>query len=230
MGFTDTNYYFDFRKHSLEEQYMFPWEDFPPAPPKIKIINDRGINLEAADAYNQLVAKGVSKNEINEIMDYHFRRQNKIRKLQQIKEAIVSKDKLKNLYETTVFSVKKLGWINCDRFYDDPDAGKALIYVSNSTGNKLNYIDYSLVIPGMNIRLSAFPDSSGKYTFTNKEGVYAKLPIGREAVITGVSMQHDSLFYASQKIKIADGLNVNLAMNYIKTNSLKDSLQVALKN
>jgi hypothetical protein len=143
---------------------------------------------------------------------------------------MVSKDKLEQMYQSTVFSVKQMGWINCDRFYDDPTAGKAAIYVSNSSVNKLDFIDCSLVIPELNVRLSAFQDSTGKWSFTKKEGPYTQLPLGGNAVITAISLQNDSVFFASQKIKITDGLSVGMPMKHINTNRLKDSLEVALKN
>ncbi|OQP62638.1 hypothetical protein A3860_26875 [Niastella vici] len=229
-NYTDTDYVFDFRKKSLEEDYMEPLYWFPAPRRELKLIDDHGVNLEATNAYDQLVAKGVNKNEANEIMTYHFRRQDKIRKLQSIKDSIVKHNKVMKQYESALFTINKLGWINCDKFYDDPNAGKAYITVTTRKSKPLNNVDYSLVIPSLNVRLSAFQDSSGNYSFTDKEGMYTKLPIGREAVITGISRQHDSVFYASERIKISDGLNINLPMNYIKTNSLKDSLQLALKN
>lgn len=231
FNWTDTNYYFDFRKHSLEEHFMSAVKDFPPHDTKpLKLINDHGVNLEAADVYDQLAAKGVDKSEINQILEYHFRQKRRIDQLKKLNEEIANEEKIHKLYESTLFTVKKLGWINCDRFYDDPEAGKAQIYVSNNSRNNLDYVDYSLVIPSLNVRLSAYPNNKGQFTFTKEEGAYIKLPLGKEAVITGVSLQHDSLFYASRKIKIADGLNVAFALNYIKTNNLKDSLQAALSN
>jgi hypothetical protein len=39
-------------------------------------------------------------------------------------------------------------------------------------------------------------------------GRYAKLPIGRSAVIAGISIQHDSIFFASKKISIKNELPV----------------------
>lgn len=220
---------FDLNKNSLENIFLQDTADLANLKClPLKLINDHEVNLDAQDAINQLATKGVNENEINEIMTYHYRRQAKIKRLKNSKDAAVNRKKIKAVYETTVFSVKKLGWINCDRFYNDPEAGKAQIYVSNPHNN-LNYVDYSLVIPSLNVRLSAFPAGNGKFTF-NQGGATATLPLGREAVITGVSLQHDSLFYASRRIKIADGLTIDLALNYIQTTNLKDSLQAALSN
>ncbi len=230
-NWTDTNYYFDFRKTTLEESFMDPLKQLQEVgTEELKLVNNYGVAPDAPDAFEQLLAKGVDRNEINKVMEYNFRRQAKILSLQKIKDAIVSKKNLERMYESTVFSVSKMGWINCDRFYDDPSAGKAVISVANFSPIKLDFIDCSLVIPEINARLSAFSDSTGKWQFTKKEGPYTRLPIGKTAVITGISLQHDSIFFASQKIKIADGLSVNLPMKYINKNNLNDSLAAALKN
>jgi hypothetical protein len=229
-NWTDTNYYFDFRKVSMKENYMDVLKYFPPNDSKeIKRINDHGVNLNASNAYNLLKAKGVEAKEINEILNYNFRRQAIIGMLQREKDAGADEEKLSKLYQSTLFSVTKMGWINCDRFYEDPSAANAAIYVNNSSNNNLKFIDCSLVIPDMNVRLTAFPFKSDSYSFTKKDGPYTKLPIGKLAVIVGIAIQHDSVFFASQKIRIKDGLQINLPMKYINTSSLKDSLQIALK-
>lgn len=229
-NWTDTNYIFDFRKMSLEEQFMQPLNDpaFRSAK-KLKRINNHGVDLNAPDVFEQLRAKNVDSKELNDIMTYHFRRESIIKKLKGIKEAMQEQEHLNEMYQTTVFAVSKMGWINCDRFFDDPTAGKAYITVADKSANKLNFVDYSLVIPLLNVRLSGHPDSTGKWAFTNKEGVYTKLPIGMNAVVTGVSLQHDSVFFASRPIKISDGLSIDLSMKHIRKKDLKDSLETALK-
>lgn len=230
MNWSDTNYYFDFRKTTLEETFMAVLKNFPPPGTlEIKIPNHHGVNPDAADAFEQLKAKGVTEKEINELLTWHFRRKAIIARLQVQKMNIDNKNKLLDLMGSTVFSVKCMGWINCDRFFDDPDAGAADIYVTNASATPVSYMDCSLVIPDMNVRLSAFPDTKGGWSFTTKEGVYTKLPIGRKAVITGVSLQHDSVFFASRKIVIKDKLNIPLPMKYIAAGSLKDSLAGVLR-
>lgn len=229
-NWTDTNYYFDFRKQSLEEHFMEPLQSFPAGPPKeIKVPDSFGVHLGAPDAFAQLSGKGISVAAINGIMGYHFRREAKIRQLQRAKAALVEKGKLEKLYATTVYTVSRLGWINCDRFFNDPDAGKAAIYVSHVSSTPLDFIDYSLIIPSLNARLSAYQDSTGRWTFTRKEDAYSRLPIGRHAVITGISLRHDSLFFGSRRIIIKDSLAVELPMQYIRKENLKDSLEAVLK-
>ncbi len=225
----DTLIYFDFRKQSLEDWYMEVVRGFNFETKELKTINTHGVDLNAANAYEQLNDKGVSAQEINELLEYNLRRNVKIKNRQRYNEIDSKKEKLSAIYETTVFSVTIMGWINCDRFWDDPSAGKAEIYITNSSGANLDFIDCSLVIPDMKVRLSSFPAENGIYSFTKKEGPYTMLPIGREAVIVGVSMQHDSTFFAYKKINIKDGLRIGLPMQYIKSEALKDSLALALK-
>jgi hypothetical protein len=229
-NWTDTNYYFDFRQQSMEDFFMETLKDFPAGRPKeLKLIDSHGVNLSSSNVYEQLSTKGVATKEINEIMTYHFRRQSKIRELQKAKNMIVNKNALEQMYRSTVFSVSRLGWINCDLFYDDPAAGPARMYVSNSSGNQLDFIDWSLVIPALNARLSAHKDSTGLWTFTRNEKPYTKLPIGQEAVVTGISLQHDSLFFVSRKITIRDSLALAMPLQYIPKNVLKDSLSAAMR-
>lgn len=229
-NWTDTNYYFDFRKVSMKDDYMAVLKYFPPKNTKeIKLINDHGVNLNAANAYDLLKEKEVEAKEISELLTYNFQRQAMINILQREKEAGADKEKIDKIYNSTLFSVTTMGWINCDRFYDDPKAGKAEMLVSNGSGVNLKFIDCSLVIPDMNVRLSAYEVKPGQYSFTKKDGPYIKLPIGKAAVIVGVSLQHDSLFFGSQKVEIRDGYAVNLQMKYINSNALNDSLKIALK-
>lgn len=122
-----------------------------------------------------------------------------------------------------------MGWINCDRFYDDPSAGKADITITCTAATPLQFVDYSLVIPDMNVRLAAFKDELGNYSFTRKNSAYTKLPIGKPAIIVGVSLQHDSIYFGSQKIVIKDGLALNMPMQTMAINQLNAALQNALK-
>jgi hypothetical protein len=228
---TDTDYYFDFRKESLEQHYMrWTGERFFSGKKSIRQFDAKGVDLNNPDAFSQLLQKGVAVKEINEMLRYNFQRNNLIRQLKQQIETAAAKDKLQKMYQSTEFSVTRMGWINCDRFYDDPKAGKAEIYVSNSSGTPLHFMDCSLVIPSLNVRLAAWQTPDGRYSFTQKDGIYIKLPIGTAAVVVGTSLENNNLYYASQKITIKDGISLNLPMKQIAANLLADSLKAVVKN
>ena len=103
-NWTDTNYYFDYRKISLKDDYMEVLKYFPPAGTKeIKRINDHGVDLQAHNAYDLLKSQGVNEREINEILTYNFQRQSLIKILQQEKDSKADKDKVSKMYESTLF-------------------------------------------------------------------------------------------------------------------------------
>jgi hypothetical protein len=229
-NWTDTNYYYDLRHQTIEEMFILSEGFFPAKDSReLKLVNDYGVNLNSSDAYEQLLALNVPIDEINEVLQYNFKRQSIITQLENEKRVIDDKETLSKTYETTVFSTKKLGWINCDKFYDDPNAGIAEIIVTNKSNQKLNFIDYSLIIPKMNVRLSSFKGEDQLYSFSKKQGPYTKLPIGESAVVVGVSIQNDSVFFASQKIIIEDGIKLDVNLKYIQIEDLGDSLKLALK-
>lgn len=226
---TSTQFYFFFTFDNIQEYWQRIIDYFPKGNlNKVKVINDYGVNLNAPDAYDQLVRKKVSPVEINDILQYHFKRQEIIDELKRQQQAIIEKKKLEKTLNSVQFALKELGWINCDRFYNDPNAAEAEIILANSSTDTLNYIDFSLVIPRLNARLKSFTRADGSYSFTKEEGPYTKLPIGEEALVFGIAIKNDSLYYASQQIKIKDQLKLNLNLKYIETNALSDSLDLAL--
>ena len=75
----------------------------------------------------------------------------------------------------------------------------------------------------------SFKRNNGLYSFTKENEIYTKLPIGKEAVVVGVSVQNDSIFYASKKIKIKDGISLDMNMKHITSQNLKDSLELIVK-
>lgn len=229
QNWSDTNYFFDFRGSTLEEWFLSPLNNFPNDTPKdLKIIDDYGVDLNEDNAYEKLISLGVSSNEANLILQYNFRRQSILEQLEREANAISDQNYLREIYNSTVFSIKQLGWINCDLFYEDPNSGKAEILLADKSDHDLDFIDFSLVIPDMNVRLMSFPRDKNLYSFTKENGPYTKLPMDKNAVVIGVSIKNDSVFFASKAIKIMDGLNLDLEMSHIPTESLNDSLQIAL--
>ena len=211
-----------------KENFLSILEDFSFSEKgKTKVIDDHGVDLNSKDVSNQLKEKGLSSNEINEILSYNFKRNAILNKLNREKEAEESHAAISDFYETTSFNAKKLGWINCDRFYDSPDAKEAKILASSSSKTDLNFIDFSLIFPNMNARLSAVKDEDGKYAFTSSDQ-YSKLPIGEKAIVTGISFQNDSVFYAAQEIVIEENMQLDLDLQLSSKEDLRNALSKLL--
>ncbi len=239
----NNKYHYGFLYWYFNHDTIHPWESWKnlfvakldtiltelPGKGKVKVIDDYGVDLNSPTAFTELAAKGVSSREIEDILSYNIKLEAIIEKLRRQKQAIEERQKLLETYETTSFAINKLGWINCDRFYDDPNAAPAEILVNN-TGQELEFIDYSLVIPNLNVRLSSFVWDDGQYAFTKKEGPYTKLPIGADAVIVGVSIKDGKVFYSSKKIKVEDKIKLDMNMQPIPVAALSDSLASCLSS
>lgn len=191
---------------------------------RVNVIDSHGEDLDSKDLEKRLREKMISEQEINEILTYQFKRNVIIDKLKRKLEAREKrKDAHKSIsdfYETTSFSISQLGWINCDRFFDSPYAKPAKILATDVSSNQLNYIDYSLIFPNLNARLSAHIKNKAEYAFTS-DSIYSKLPIGEKAFVIGVAFQNDSTYYAVQEIKIEEELLIQLNLQPISKENLK---------
>ncbi|MFT6322166.1 MAG: hypothetical protein ACJAT4_003101 [Granulosicoccus sp.] len=59
-------------------------------------------------------------------------------------------------------------------------------------------------------------------------GQYSKLPIGEKAIVTGISFQNDSIYYATQEIVIEENMEVDLDLKLILKEELRDELSKLL--
>lgn len=214
----------------FDEEKNKPWVVFglDGAKGNVPKFETHGVDLLSENAFDQLVSKGATEDEAHTIINIEKERTAFINESLRIKELRERKEKIQEFVQETVFSTSELGWINCDRFIDDPQAGKAEILVSIPAELELDYTDCSLIIPSMNVRLGAYSKGSNVYTFTNEDGVYSKLPIGQDAIIIGVAVKDGNCYFAFEKIKIEDDTSVTLNMSQLEKESLNSTLDKLL--
>lgn len=125
-------------------------------------------------------------------------------------------------------SVSKLGWVNIDRFLDDPNSKESELSVVVN-GVEENTVKVMLVFPLRNICIEAINNEGNTYNFTNKNGAYRKLPIGEKAVIIGLSSQGGTPYYGTKKIKISESDEFTLELSETTMEGIKTSLASELK-
>ena len=188
---------------------------------KVKIIDPRGVNLNSENAYDQLISKGVSRSEASFMLEYNFKRNELIEGIEKENEAIEEKKRLDEFVNKVVFKVDKLGWVNADRFYDDPDAEEVDLIVN--AGNNFNHIDFSLILKDRGVRLTAHKEGNGKYLFT-KEGRYSKLPVGGEAMIVGLSYLEGKPHMVIHEFTLQKSQEIELALQETSIEDIKSQL------
>jgi len=125
-------------------------------------------------------------------------------------------------------SVSQLGWVNIDRFLDDPTCKESKLTV-DVKGVKDNTVKLMLIFPLRNICVEAIKNEGTKYSFTNKSGMYRKLPIGEEAIIIGLSSQNGKPYYGFTKIKIPVSGEFSIELNETTKEDIKTSMAKVLK-
>ncbi|WP_018343860.1 hypothetical protein [Cytophaga aurantiaca] len=125
-------------------------------------------------------------------------------------------------------SVSKLGWVNIDRFLNDPNCKESNMKVA-VTGVDTNKVKLMLIFPLRNICVESVKNVGNKYSFTNKSGAYRKLPIGEEAILIALSSKNGKPYYGSTKIKIAETGEFAITVSETTIEEMKAFLAIALK-
>ncbi|MES2379509.1 MAG: hypothetical protein V4538_00605 [Bacteroidota bacterium] len=114
--------------------------------------------------------------------------------------------------EYYIFSVAKLGWINCDRFLDSEKL--------------IDYIVQSPTVTDTKIKM-VFTDIDGVLMAKLVDGkhVFSKVPVGRQVTIVAIKNADGKFQTAFQKLTIADKPLENLAFKETTLAELKQELE-----
>jgi len=223
---SEGDFYF-FLQDDFDKEYYKTLLDFGSdgARGNVLKLKDFGVDLLSDNAYDELINKGANQEEALMMINFEQERSRYLGQIIREKEFKEEKGEMQEFIRETVFSTSELGWINCDRFSNDPTAGKAEITVKIESDTDLEYIDCSLVIPDLKVKLGAYPLGLSEYSFTRKEGVYTNLPIGKGALIIGVAYKNDKCYFSYTRIKIEDGTVVTLKMEQVDKEELKGKIE-----
>ncbi|WP_420575633.1 hypothetical protein [Ekhidna sp.] len=169
-----------------------------------KPINFEIIGINDNTSVDQLIENGYSENEANYLLSLFEIRKNTI-------ASRTAEQKVRELRSYT-FSITELGWVNVDRFLDDPNAKESNFIVQANSRNSLDYISVQLIIPNYSIVLSAFKTNINEYSFTKKANGYRKLPINEDAILVALSMKDNIAVYGEKKIKIPSKGEISLEL------------------
>jgi len=181
---------------------------------KVSIYDPRGVDMEAENARDLLIEKGYSEQEASNQVRIHQSRNDILerRALRFIRfDAPDStfREYQKNL--TRAFKIERLGWINCDRFYDDPRAKPVELYVQLEK----KYPESQrivLMLPDMNMALSPTGIDEKGYYFGFEPDKAIHLPIGRKAALIALAKSEDSLLFALESFEIEGEHRLNLEL------------------
>ncbi|HAA22776.1 MAG TPA: hypothetical protein DCP28_29920, partial [Cytophagales bacterium] len=99
----------------------------------------------------------------------------------------------RQLYQ--VMGINKMGWINCDRFWDDPTPKRSIeIEIENQD---LEYVDLFLVFEDINSLMSGF-------SFDGQPARFSGLPSGRQVTLIVFSVMEDTPYLYKKSFQTQD--------------------------
>ena len=124
----------------------------------------------------------------------------------------VSNEKI-SVLDKTILSSARLGWINCDRFYEIKDKTDLLVNID------LKYKpEIRLVFKDINSIMSGHWNE-------NKQFVFGELPIGKKATLVAFSYTDNETFLIMKDIVIDKNATVGLELNKTTFEEFKTALQ-----
>ena len=118
-----------------------------------------------------------------------------------------------------LMKTNKMGYINCDRFMDEPIKTDLIVKCKQGSATEKNKMCYRLVFSDIKSIMSGYEYSpDGKMKFAN-------LPKGREAIVLAFQIpKNGTPKFAFQKVKLGKDYQVELTPVDISLNDLKAQL------
>jgi len=125
-----------------------------------------------------------------------------------------------------IFSIKKLGWANIDRFLSDPRTREVELITSIENNGDFKTIYVSMIVSNQKMYIPGYQKADNTFSFTH--GDYEKkvfLPIGETATIMATAYKNDRPYFAIKKITISEKQTVSFKLDETTTDKLKAVLK-----
>lgn len=127
-----------------------------------------------------------------------------------------------------IFSVKKLGWANIDKLFDDPRSEEVDLIAQVTNQSEFDYVFTSLIIPGQNMYLPGYQKRDNTYSYSHDDNEKMVLPIGEEVTLLATAYQNDKPFFQMSTFIVAQEQEVVLALEETTIDELKAQLESEL--
>jgi hypothetical protein len=179
-------------------------------------INFDKLGINANTTTEELISKGYNENDARKFIAFF-----KLRK--QLINTRETEKQTSHLASYS-FSIKKLGWVNVDRFIDEKETDVSTFSVRIKSKDTLDFISVSLVIPNYRVAVFSIHNEGNLYSFTRKNDGYRKLPIGQDAILVAFSYKDKNPYFGKQRIKIPKDGQIDLTLNLMTEQAIKQEI------
>lgn len=124
-----------------------------------------------------------------------------------------------------IFSIKKLGWANIDRFFFDPRTKKVDLVTSIENHSEFKTIYVSMIVNNLKMYLPGYQKLDKTFSFTHGDYENPSLPIGETVSILATAYKGDIPYYAIKTITIQEKQNVSFKLQKTTMDKLKLELE-----
>ena len=128
-------------------------------------------------------------------------------------------------YNTSyIFSVKKLGWANIDKLFNDPKSEEVEMLAQIDNQNEFGFVFTSLLLPEQNMYIPGYKKKDNSFGFTQNDAEKLVLPIGSIAFLLATSYKDDKPFFKINTVTIEKNMKFSFALEETTPEELKKIL------
>jgi hypothetical protein len=124
-----------------------------------------------------------------------------------------------------VFSLKKLGWANIDRLFNDPRTQEVNFITTISNSADFDRVNITLIFNSKSIFLPGYQKEDNTYCFSHNDQEKQNLPINESAKIFAVAYKNDMPYYSIYDFTIQKNQNIELTLVKTSLENLKKELE-----
>lgn len=125
-----------------------------------------------------------------------------------------------------IFAVKKLGWANIDRLYNDPRTKEIDLIVQVNKQSEFDNIFISMIFKNKNMYLPGYQKKDNSYGFTHGDYEKTSLPVGETVSILMTAYQNKNAYYAIKTFQIKEKETIILDLLPTTDTDLKKQLEL----
>ncbi len=124
-----------------------------------------------------------------------------------------------------IFSLKKLGWANIDRFFSDPRTKEVELITSIENHSDFKTIYVSMIVSNQKMYLPGYQKTDNTFSFTHGDFEKTSLPVGETATILATAYKDEKPYFAIKRIIIKDKQTVSFKLDETTMDKLKADLK-----
>lgn len=126
------------------------------------------------------------------------------------------------------FTVKKLGWANIDRLYNDRRS-KPVNIITSIESDYFSNVYISMAIPDLNMYIPGYKKADNTYGFSHNDAEQQVLPIGQKVFIIATAYQQNQYYFCIKEYKIQEKDKIILHLEASSTEAVKKKIADTVK-